>query len=153
MKRVLLISLFGIILLSSCLSLQERHLKTADKVSHLLYEGNIDDLHSLFALNPNNIGRDKEALNYDSKDFKHLVSKYGFPDIKKASYFIDKKDFIKPYKIRIPIHEGVDTLFGWRVKNVYLQVEFGPENVNNPSKIAFYEIVQDRLVYLEDEVK
>lgn len=145
--------IFGIVLLTSCLTLKERHLKTADRVSHLLYKGDIDDLHNLFALNPDKIGRHRDALKHDSNIYKHLVTKYGLPDIKKASYFIDKNDFINPYKIKIPIHEGVDTLFGWRVKNVFLQVEFGPENVNSPSKIAFYEIVQDRLVYLEDEVK
>lgn len=145
--------LFWGLYFTSCLTLKEKHLKTADNVGYLLYEGNIDDLHDLFALNPDKIGRDKEALRFDSKDYKYLASKYGFPDIKKANYFVDKDDFINPYKIKIPIHEGVDTLFGWRVKNVFLQVVFGPENVNSPSKIAFYEIVQDRLVYLEDEVK
>jgi hypothetical protein len=55
-------------------------------------------------------------------------------------YEVNPTDFVTPYMVEFPIFEGKDSIWYQNVSYISFRVFFGPENVNNPKKIAAYEI-------------
>ncbi|RKD86400.1 hypothetical protein [Mangrovibacterium diazotrophicum] len=142
--RILLLCL---VVLQSCGSLESKQIKTAKKVHYLLDEGKSENLNRLL-VNGNSAGRDTERITFESKIYQKIIDKYGTPDFSHCNYIVDKNDFIYPYKVDFPIFIGQDTVVNYKVENsVCLRVLFGPEQINNPSKIADYEIVIDDEAY------
>lgn len=144
MKKLLFISL---VLLTSCSSLKDKQINTANKVHSLLYNGKAKELQDLLAVK-GLAGRDTERISFEAKIYQKIINKYGAPDLSKCNYIIDRNDFIRPYSIEYPIFTGQDTIMIYKFeKGICLRVLFGPENMNNPSHIADFEILMDNQAY------
>jgi hypothetical protein len=131
--------------LTSCATLKERHIETAKKVLSSMQQGNGELIHSMIALNADKIGLDLEQIEFDCERLKKMENKYGIVDVSKMKYVVNPKDFVTPYMVEFPVFLGEDTIWNKRVKGISLRILFGPENVNSPNKIAYYEVYFDRI--------
>lgn len=134
--------------LVSCVSLKEQHITTANKVYEYLLNGRVEKVQSMITGNPDIIGNDIEAIKHDSELFKQLINKYGKQ--KKITYSVDSTEKIIPYKVIFTIFQGKDTFMNWEISNAYLQIDFGPKRFNKPTKITHYQLVIDKIKYLNE---
>ena len=111
-----------------------------------MQQGNGELIHSMIALDADKIGSDVEHIKYDCESLTILQKKYGVINVSKMKYIVNPTDFVTPYMVEFPVFEGEDTIWNKRVKGISLRILFGPENVNSPNKIAYYEIYFDRIL-------
>lgn len=142
--RVKIFILSGFICaLTSCATLKEKHIETAKKVLSSMQNGDSELINSMIALNADGIGLDVSHIKFDCGRLKILQERYGVVDVSKMKYVVNQSDFVTPYMVEFPLYYGEDTIWHRKVKGVSFRVFFGPENVNSPNKIAYYEIYLD----------
>jgi len=124
----------------SCVSETQQRIDTSYKLATYLNEGEAEKIRELIALDADKIGKHPEAIQQECKQFQYLVNKYGFPDSSSYVYKEDTNNFLLPISIEIPIFEGQDTLWNWRLRSAKLVIHFGPSSVNRPDRIADYEL-------------
>ena len=137
MKRIYYFVFCSFILFSSCDEKKNIRLQTASKLIGYFENSNVDSIESL--ITPNLIHRpDAAGIMQDCKIYNEIKVSTKVKNIKNYTYI--ENDPIIAYKIIIPVFDGIDTIGNRRITKVSIEVDFGPEQVNDPHQITGYYI-------------
>lgn len=127
------------ILFISCDEKKNIRLLTATKLIIYLDNSNIDAIDSLITIIRTTGRPDKEQLTNDCLYFNQLKIKDNYRNLK-YTYIENENDLAYPFKVIVPLFEGIDTIGNRRITKVTLEVNFGPEWVHDAHHIAGYYI-------------
>lgn len=139
MKKIYYFIFCSFILLISCDEKKYDRLTTAGKLIQYLDNSNVEAIDSLITIirttgRPNN-----EQLTNDCLYFKQLKINDNYRKLK-YTYIENENDLAYPFKVIVPLFEGIDTIGNRRITKVTLEVNFGPEWVHDAHHIAGYYI-------------
>ncbi len=126
-----------LILFISCDENKNIRLLTANKLILYFDNSNIDSINNLITTNRTSRS-DKNQIMNDCLFFNSLHITDNYSNLK-YSYVENKADLVVPFKVVVPLFDGIDTIGNRRITKVTLDIDFGPEQVNNPHQIAGYK--------------
>ena len=139
MKKNCYIIFCSFILFISCDEKKYDRLETAGKLIQYLDNSNVEAIDSLITSNRTFDRPDIERLTHDCLYFNQLQIAVNYRNLK-YTYIENDKDFVYPFKVIVPLFEGIDTIGNRRITKVTLEVNFGPEWVHDVHHIAGYYI-------------
>lgn len=139
MKKIFYFIFCSFILFVSCDEKKNTRLLTAGKLIRYLDNSNVEAIDSLITIIRTTGRPNKEQITNDCLYYNQLKITDNYRNLK-YSYIENENDLAYPFKVIVPLFEGIDTIENRRITKVTLEVNFGPEWVHDGHHIAGYYI-------------
>ena len=122
---------------------KEKMIITSNKVIEAIRTEDINTFKKLIGVSELNvIGKDDEMIEYDVKKYKNLFEKY-ISGKELQITITDLYNYLGQRIVKIPIYENPQD--STQIKEIHLNLYFGPPNIKPLNKISGYELIKNSM--------